>query len=114
MASQGAQLLSYSPDYLVSTCASLTPWNIDGIDFRLACTSIVTPVLFSIVFYLSNGRFKISYIDSLFVCVSAMTVTGLATVDLSELTPWQQTLIFMQMCIGTPVRCPPRWTRTLR
>ncbi|KAJ2922667.1 hypothetical protein H1R20_g14419, partial [Candolleomyces eurysporus] len=64
----------------------------------------VTPLFFSVIFYLSNGRYKISYIDSLFNCVSAMTVCGLATVDLSTLTPWQQVLLFIQMCIGSPVR----------
>ena len=61
-------------------------------------------LFFSVIFYLSNGRYKISYIDSLFNCVSAMAVCGLATVDLSSLTPWQQVILFMQMCIGSPVR----------
>ncbi|KAF7428771.1 low affinity potassium transporter [Pleurotus ostreatus] len=64
---------------------------------------IFTPLIFSAVFYASNGQYPISYIDSLFLCVSAVTVCGLATVDLSALTPWQQVLIFMQMCIGSPV-----------
>ena len=32
-----------------------------------------------------------------------MTVTGLASVNLSSLTPWQQTIIFLQMCLGNPV-----------
>ncbi|KAJ3726247.1 hypothetical protein C8R42DRAFT_718482 [Lentinula raphanica] len=63
-----------------------------------------TPLIFSAIFYASNGRFKISYIDALFNCVSAMTVCGLATVDLSSLTPWQQVILFIQMCLGSPVR----------
>ncbi|KAJ3972950.1 cation transport protein-domain-containing protein [Lentinula raphanica] len=62
-----------------------------------------TPLIFSAIFYASNGRFKISYIDALFNCVSAMTVCGLATVDLSSLTPWQQVILFIQMCLGSPV-----------
>ncbi|KAG2063313.1 TrkH-domain-containing protein [Suillus decipiens] len=33
-----------------------------------------------------------------------MTVCGLATVNLSQLTAWQQVLLFIQMCIGNPVR----------
>lgn len=33
-----------------------------------------------------------------------MTVTGLATVNLSTLTPWQQAIIFIQMLIGSTVR----------
>ena len=32
-----------------------------------------------------------------------MTVTGLATINLSSLTGFQQALLFMLMCIGNPV-----------
>ncbi|KAG2015589.1 potassium transporter [Coprinopsis cinerea AmutBmut pab1-1] len=62
-----------------------------------------TPLFFSVIFYLSNGEVKISYVDSLFNCVSSMAVCGLATVDLSSLTPWQQVILFIQMCIGNPI-----------
>ncbi|KIL68748.1 hypothetical protein M378DRAFT_70617 [Amanita muscaria Koide BX008] len=62
-----------------------------------------TPLIFSGIFYASNGGYKVSYIDSLFSCVSAMTVCGLSTVDLSGLTPWQQVILFIQMCLGSPV-----------
>ncbi|KAK0212417.1 cation transport protein-domain-containing protein [Desarmillaria ectypa] len=62
-----------------------------------------TPLIFSGILYASNGRYHISYIDCLFNCVSAMTVCGLATVDLSSLTPWQQVILFIQMCLGSPV-----------
>jgi hypothetical protein len=55
------------------------------------------------VFYFSNGQFHISYVDSLFLCVTSITVCGLATVDLSSLTPFQQALIFIQMFIGSPI-----------
>ncbi|KIM40298.1 hypothetical protein M413DRAFT_176376 [Hebeloma cylindrosporum] len=61
------------------------------------------PLIFSGIFYASNGRYKISYVDSLFNCVSAMTVTGLATINLSSLTGFQQALLFMLMCMGNPV-----------
>jgi hypothetical protein len=60
-------------------------------------------LIFSAIFYASNGKVKISYIDSLFNSVSAMTVTGLTTVNMSSLTPWQQTILFLQMCLGSPV-----------
>ncbi|KIK67556.1 hypothetical protein GYMLUDRAFT_257413 [Collybiopsis luxurians FD-317 M1] len=63
----------------------------------------LTPLIFSGIFYASNGEFKISYIDALFNCVSAMTVCGLTTIDLSSLTPWQQVILFIQMCLGSPV-----------
>ncbi|KAI0645210.1 cation transport protein-domain-containing protein [Trametes meyenii] len=62
-----------------------------------------TPLIFSGIFYAANGRYHIDYIDCLFNCVSAMTVCGLATVDLSSLTPFQQVLLFIQMCLGSPV-----------
>ncbi|KAF7297996.1 Potassium transport protein [Mycena chlorophos] len=62
-----------------------------------------TPLIFSGIFFASNGQYHISYVDSLFLCVSAMTVCGLATVDLSSLTGFQQALLFFQMCIGSPV-----------
>ncbi|KAF8891820.1 cation transport protein-domain-containing protein [Infundibulicybe gibba] len=62
-----------------------------------------TPLIFSAIFYASNGRHHISYIDALFNCVSAMTVCGLATVNLSSLTGWQQVILFIQMCLGSPV-----------
>jgi hypothetical protein len=37
-----------------------------------------------------------------------MAVCGLATVDLSSLTGWQQAILFLQMCLGNPVREIPR------
>jgi Trk-type K+ transport system membrane component len=65
--------------------------------------STLIPLISSGVFYASNGEFHIKYIDALFNSVSAMTVCGLATIDLSSLTPWQQVILFMQMCLGSPV-----------
>ncbi|KAH9965508.1 hypothetical protein BC827DRAFT_863004 [Russula dissimulans] len=62
-----------------------------------------TPLVFSGIFYASNGRFHIAYIDALFNSVSAMAVCGLASVDLSSLTGWQQAILFVQMCLGNPV-----------
>ncbi|KAJ6593443.1 cation transport protein-domain-containing protein [Mycena capillaripes] len=62
-----------------------------------------TPLIFSGIFYASNGQYRVSYIDALYNCVSAMTVCGLATVDLSSLTGWQQVILFVQMCLGSPV-----------
>ncbi|KAG8695833.1 low affinity potassium transporter, partial [Ceratobasidium sp. 394] len=62
-----------------------------------------TPLICAAIFYAANGLYPVSFIDALFNCVSAMTVTGLATVDLSQLTGFQQALLFFQMCIGNPV-----------
>ncbi|KAI5995376.1 cation transport protein-domain-containing protein [Pisolithus marmoratus] len=61
------------------------------------------PLLASAVLYASNGKYPISYVDALFNSVSAMTVCGLSTVDLSSLTPWQQVILFLQMSAGSPV-----------
>lgn len=32
-----------------------------------------------------------------------MAVCGLASVDLSSLTGWQQVILFIQLCLGNPV-----------
>ncbi len=66
-------------------------------------TSTITPFVFSGIFFAANGEFHIAYIDSLFLCFSAMTVTGLATVDLSSLTGFQQSLLFILQSLGSPV-----------
>ncbi|KLO13675.1 TrkH-domain-containing protein [Schizopora paradoxa] len=63
----------------------------------------ITPLIFSGIFFAANGEFHIAYVDSLFLCVSAMTVTGLATVDLSSLTGVQQAVLFVLQCLGSPV-----------
>lgn len=52
------------------------------------------------IFYAGNTEFRIPYVDCLFLCVSAMTVTGLATNNLSQLTGFQQALLFVQMIGG--------------
>ncbi|OAX36883.1 hypothetical protein K503DRAFT_857719 [Rhizopogon vinicolor AM-OR11-026] len=63
----------------------------------------LTPLIFSGILFASNGRYPVTYIDALYNSVSAMTVCGLATVNMSQLTVWQQVLLFIQMCIGNPV-----------
>ena len=70
---------------------------------RLPQYSTFTPLIFSGILYAANTNFHVSYIDCLYNCVSAMTVCGLATVDLSGLTGFQQALLFVQMCMGSPV-----------
>ncbi|KAL7422889.1 hypothetical protein Q5752_002186 [Cryptotrichosporon argae] len=63
----------------------------------------VVPLVFSGIMYASNTKYRIAYIDCLFMCTSAMTVTGLATINLSTLSPWQQVILFLQMLIGSVV-----------
>jgi hypothetical protein len=57
------------------------------------------PLIFSGVFYASNGQFPVSYVDSLFLCYSAMTVTGLSSINLSSTTAWQQTMLYLLMVL---------------
>ncbi|KAF8890777.1 cation transport protein-domain-containing protein [Infundibulicybe gibba] len=61
---------------------------------------IFVPLVFSGIFYACNGRFHVSFLDSLFLCYSAMTVTGLSTVNLSTLTAWQQVMLYILMLMG--------------
>ncbi|KAG7447155.1 TrkH-domain-containing protein [Guyanagaster necrorhizus] len=61
---------------------------------------VFIPLISSGIFYGCNGRFRISFLDSLFLCYSSMTVTGLSTVDLSTLTVWQQVMLFLLMMVG--------------
>ncbi|KAF5352975.1 hypothetical protein D9758_007968 [Tetrapyrgos nigripes] len=69
--------------------------------FRLHLTAFTfIPLITSAIFWGCNGRFKVSYLDSLFLCYSAMTVTGLSTVNLSTLTAWQQVILYLLMMIG--------------
>ena len=63
------------------------------------------PLVFSAIFWASNGEFPVQYIDALFMCYSAMTVTGLSTVNLSSLTGWQQAILFVLMLLGDVVSC---------
>jgi potassium uptake Trk family protein len=59
----------------------------------------LTPLIFSGIFYASNSVY-VAYIDCLFLCVSAMTVTGLTTINISIITPWQQAILYFLMTIG--------------
>lgn len=47
-----------------------------------------------------DARFPLSYIDALFLCTSAMTNTGLNTVNLSSITAFQQSILFVLMLMG--------------
>lgn len=65
--------------------------------------STFVPLITSGIFYAANGENHIDYIDALFNCISACVVCGLASVDLSSLTGFQQALLFFLMSIGNPV-----------
>ncbi|RDB17612.1 Low-affinity potassium transport protein [Hypsizygus marmoreus] len=61
---------------------------------------VLIPLISSGIFYASNGRFHVKFVDALFLCYSAMTATGLTTVNLSTLTVWQQVILFLLMGLG--------------
>ncbi|KAF7309853.1 Potassium transporter [Mycena indigotica] len=72
-----------------------------GTFFRIHATVFtIVPLIAAGVFYGCNGRYHVPFIDCLFLCYSAMTVTGLSTVNLSTTTAWQQTILFLLMLMG--------------
>ncbi|EGU73727.1 hypothetical protein FOXB_15765 [Fusarium oxysporum f. sp. conglutinans Fo5176] len=65
---------------------------------------IVVCLISSVIFWQSSDPASpISYTDSLFLVVSAMTEAGLNTVNLSALTTWQQTMLFLLIMLGSTV-----------
>lgn len=61
-------------------------------------------ILSSLIFWGSSEPFgKFSYIDSLFMVTSAFTNTGLNTVNVSDMTTWQQVLLWILMIVGSPI-----------
>jgi hypothetical protein len=82
---------------------AMTFWDVvwrEANFFRIHLISFVlVPLIFSGIFYASNGRFHIRFIDALFLCYSSMTDTGLSTVNLSTLTAWQQVILYLLMSL---------------
>ncbi|KAI0890967.1 TrkH-domain-containing protein [Annulohypoxylon nitens] len=65
---------------------------------------IIVPLISSLIFWgSSNPKFSISYVDSLFLVTSAMTEAGLNTVNLSQMTTWQQVLLWLLIIIGSSI-----------
>jgi hypothetical protein len=72
-------------------------WNF----YRIHLTYFIFVIIFSsAILYGSNTSFHLSYSDGIFLCASAMTNTGLNTVNLSVLTAWQQAILFILMLMG--------------
>jgi hypothetical protein len=51
----------------------------------------------------SNPRGNVSYVDSLFLVIAAMTQAGLNTVNLSNISTFQQVLLFLLMICGNQI-----------
>ncbi|KAK3689915.1 cation transport protein-domain-containing protein [Podospora appendiculata] len=65
---------------------------------------IIVSLVSSLIFWgSSNPAWSISYTDSLYLVVSAMTEAGLNTVNLSQMTTWQQTLLFLLIIFGSSI-----------
>ncbi|KAJ5991804.1 hypothetical protein N7451_007528 [Penicillium sp. IBT 35674x] len=65
---------------------------------------IVTCLISSVIFYLASTPWKsVSYVDAIFLCVSAMTGAGLNTVDLSTLNTFQQVILFILLIMGSVI-----------
>ncbi|KAL8988782.1 MAG: hypothetical protein Q9177_002195 [Variospora cf. flavescens] len=61
-------------------------------------------LLASLIFWGSSTPSRsISYTDSLFLTVSAMTLTGLNTVNLSEINTFQQFVLFLLLLLGSAI-----------
>ncbi|KAL8732798.1 MAG: hypothetical protein Q9181_003836 [Wetmoreana brouardii] len=65
---------------------------------------IGVPLLASVIFWGSSTPARsVSYTDSLFLVVSAMTMTGLNTVNLSAINTFQQFILFLLLLLGSPI-----------
>ena len=65
---------------------------------------IIGCMLSSLVFWCCSAPFgSVHYVDCLFLVTSAMTNTGLNTINLSPLTVWQQVMLALLMMIGSPI-----------
>ena len=81
--------------------------------FRLHLSYFVFVILLSSVIVYGSGingnsndeeaSFYLTYVDALFLCTSAMTSTGLSTVNLGAITTFQQSVLFILILIGNVV-----------
>jgi len=66
--------------------------------FILACLAT------SLIFWVSSSSgFNVSYVDSLYLVISAMSESGLNPVNLSQITTWQQVLLWLLMVLGSTI-----------
>lgn len=92
----------HNADRVVSTVTHwLPPLNFITIHYTYFTVGCLVS---SLIFWGSSEPFgKVSYIDSLFMVTSAFTNTGLNTVNVSDLTTWQQVLLWLLMIVGSPI-----------
>lgn len=99
-------------NWLFSTIASfLPPLNFITVHYTYF---FATCILFSLVLWgSSNPGMSVSFTDSLYLVVSAMTEAGLNNLNLSQLTTFQQVLLWLLMLLGSTifVSISTVWTR---
>ena len=65
---------------------------------------IITCLVFSVIFWGSATPARsVSYTDSLFLTVSAMTLAGLNTINLSTINTFQQVMLFLLIMLGSAI-----------
>src|ERR1700738_2064910 len=87
--------------FLRGLTALLPKLNFMTLHYTYFITSIL---LFSVIFWGSTRPDQsIDYVDCLFMVTSAMTETGLNTINMSQLNIVQQVLLFMLMIGGSSI-----------
>lgn len=87
--------------WLYQLRAFLPPLNFITIHYAYF---IVVTLAASLIFWgSSNPDLSIGYADSLFLTVSAMTEAGLNTVNLSQMTTWQQVMLWLLIVLGSAI-----------
>lgn len=65
---------------------------------------IVTSLVSSIIFWgASTPPRSVKFFDALFLCISAMTLAGLNTINLSTLNTFQQVILFLLTLLGSAI-----------
>jgi hypothetical protein len=65
---------------------------------------VVTCMIASVIFWgASTPAYSVRYIDALFLVVSAMTLSGLGSINLSTINTFQQILLFVLIMMGSAI-----------
>ncbi|KAL2257956.1 hypothetical protein VTK26DRAFT_8908 [Humicola hyalothermophila] len=66
---------------------------------------ILTCLFFALIFWgcRTSSSLSVGFLDSIFLTMSALSSTGLTTVNLSELSIGQQVVLFIAMMAGSPI-----------
>ncbi|KAJ0344326.1 hypothetical protein KNSL1_009438 [Colletotrichum chrysophilum] len=92
-------------DRMIESWAAVRPYlpPVNFITVHYAYFILVGLIFAGIFHGISNPANSVSFIDSLFLVISAFTTSGLNTVDISKLSTAQQAIIALMMILGSPV-----------